>query len=146
MESICILEAQIDDSSGEMMGYAMERLFAAGALDVYYTPVYMKKNRPGVLISVLVLEDHANRCEEILLMETTTIGVRRSIWKRRKLDRRIVTVATSFGEIRIKQALWNGRIVNQAPEYEDVAQASRKHCAPFKVIYWDAMKYGEIEE
>src|SRR5690606_26449516 len=82
-ESITVLEAQLDDSTGETLGYAMERLFEAGALDVYHTPVFMKKNRPGILITVLCKPADADRCEDAMLRETSTFGVRRSEWTRK---------------------------------------------------------------
>ena len=77
-EAVAVLEAQLDDITGEALGYAMDRLFASGALDVFYTPVYMKKNRPGTLLTVLTLPEFADRCEWTLLLETTTLGVRKS--------------------------------------------------------------------
>ncbi len=126
-EEIMVLETQIDDSSGELMGYVMERLFEAGALDVYYTPVYMKKNRPGTLITVLAHSNESRRCEEMLLRESSTFGVRKSVWSRRILDRRFVEMDTRYGKIHIKQAYLGSECVHQSPEYEDVAHAARTH-------------------
>jgi len=134
-ESIYVLEAQLDDMSGEALGYTMEQLFKAGALDVYYSPVFMKKNRPGTLITVLAALDKADHCEDVILTETTTLGVRRSLWTRNILERRFITVETSYGEITVKQAMRDNQIVHEAPEYEDVARAAQLHGVPFYQVY-----------
>lgn len=134
-EQVYIIEAQLDDMTGEAMGYAMERLFAAGALDVYFTPVYMKKNRPGSLLTVLALPEYAEICEDVILRETTTFGVRRSLSKRRILDRHFIVVETVYGPITIKQALAGAKVVRQTPEYDDVAKAARQHGVPFADVY-----------
>ncbi|OMF22234.1 TIGR00299 family protein [Paenibacillus sp. FSL H8-0548] len=134
-ETIVVLEAQVDDSTGETLGFAMERIFEAGALDVYYTPVYMKKNRPGVLITVLCHPANCTRCEEALLAETSTFGVRRSEWQRKALERQWIEVETSYGTIKVKQALDGGRIIRQSPEFEDAAQAARAFGVPLEAVY-----------
>ncbi len=134
-EQVYIIEAQLDDMTGEAMGYAMERLFAVGALDVYFTPVYMKKNRPGSLLTVLALPEYAEICEVVILKETTTFGVRRSLSKRRILDRQYIVVETAYGPITIKQALAGAKVVRQTPEYDDVAKAARQHGVPFADVY-----------
>ncbi|MCM3724823.1 nickel pincer cofactor biosynthesis protein LarC [Neobacillus cucumis] len=139
-ESIFILEAQLDDMTGEGLGYTMERLLAVGALDVFYTPVYMKKNRPGTLITILVSLQLADQCERVLLEETTTLGVRRSMWTRNILDRRFIEVDTPYGPIRVKQAYRDNQMLHQAPEYEDVAKAAREHKVSFQLIYQYVMK------
>lgn len=134
-EDIVVLEAQVDDTTGETLGYAMERMFEAGALDVYYTPVYMKKNRPGVLITVLCHPADQQRCEDTILRETSTFGVRRSMWQRTALERSWITVNTSYGEIRVKQALQGGVIIRQSPEYEDAALAARAKGVSLDAVY-----------
>ncbi|SEN30662.1 nickel pincer cofactor biosynthesis protein LarC [Lihuaxuella thermophila] len=139
-EQVSILEAQMDDITGEALGYAMERLFAAGALDVYYTPVYMKKNRPGILVTVVVSEDQSDLCEELLLKETSTLGVRKSTWTRKALYREMSQVATPYGNIRVKQAYLNGRLIRQTPEYEDVATIAREKEVPFQEVYQAAVR------
>ncbi len=145
-EKIIVLETQVDDMTGEVLGYVMERVFEAGALDVYYTPVYMKKNRPGTLMTVLVHPDQADRCEEILLIQTSTLGVRRSEWTRNILDRRIVSVESRFGTIRVKQAIRGEQVLHQAPEYEDVAQLARQYHVPFLEIYQEACNLANQRE
>ena len=107
-EAIAVLEARLDDITGEALGYAMDRLFASGALDVFYTPVYMKKNRPGTLLTVLTLPESADRCERTLLLETSTLGVRKRgrSGDAPELKRRVVRVETPYGAVRLKQAFW----------------------------------------
>jgi hypothetical protein len=139
-ERVVVLEAQIDDSSGETMGYAMERLLASGALDVYYTPVYMKKNRPGVLATVVCLPEDAAACEATLLAETSTFGVRRSERTRRMLDRKWQTVETPYGRVRVKLGYENGELVQASPEFEDAAQAARLHGVPLQTVYREALR------
>lgn len=139
-ETIVVLEAQVDDSTGETLGYAMEKLFEAGALDVYHTPVYMKKNRPGVLLTVLCHPAKSDYCEETLLTETSTFGVRRSNWQRRALERQWIQVETAYGSINVKQAIDGKRIIRQSPEFEDAAQAARKFGVPLEAVYREVYK------
>jgi uncharacterized protein (TIGR00299 family) protein len=139
-ESIIVLETQLDDMTGEGLGYTMESLFSAGALDVFYTPVYMKKNRPGTLVTVLASLESADRCEHVLLTETTTLGVRRSHWSRKILERRFMMLETPYGQIKVKLALMGNKFLHKAPEYEDVAKAAREHHVPFQEVYQSAMK------
>lgn len=134
-ETIIVLETQVDDSTGESLGFVMERLFEAGALDVYYTPVTMKKNRPGVLLTVLCHPKHSLRCEDVLLLDTTTFGVRRAEMSRSILERRWVNVDTKYGSLKVKQAYDGDRLVKASPEYEDAAQAARKHGVSLQDIY-----------
>lgn len=129
-DEIVQLEANLDDCTGEQIAYAMERLFEAGALDVFHTPVTMKKSRPGVVMSVLAPIEKESECERVLFAETTTFGVRRSVHTRRKLTRRLDTVKTPHGEIRVKVGLLGNDVVRIAPEYEDCAAAARKAGVP----------------
>ncbi|MFD2114875.1 nickel pincer cofactor biosynthesis protein LarC [Paenibacillus yanchengensis] len=135
IETIHILEAQVDDMTGEALGYTMEALFAAGALDVYYTSVYMKKNRPGVLITVLSEQASKEQLEQILFRETTTIGVRSSTWQRTALKRQWIEVQTAFGAIKVKQALQGTQVMKQSPEYEDVHRAAKLHQVTLEEVY-----------
>jgi len=134
-ETILVLETQVDDAPGEALGYAMERLFETGALDVYYTPVYMKKNRPGVLITVLCRPADAAGCEAVLLRDTSTFGVRRSEMKRRALERKWIEVDTPYGRVRVKQAFDGERLIRESPEYEDAARAARDAGIPLETVY-----------
>lgn len=126
--------------TGEALGYVIEKLLAEGALDVYYTPVFMKKNRPGILITVLAHKENDAHLTNILLEETTTLGVRKNTWSRQILDRKQITVNTTFGPIRIKQAIKNGRIIREMPEYEDVKQAAQNYGVAFQEVYQAAIK------
>lgn len=134
-ETIHVLEAQMDDCTAEVCGYVMERLFEAGALDVFFTSVQMKKNRPGTLITVLCLPKQSALLEEMLLVETTTFGVRQSVWTRRILARELVTVETAYGAVRLKIGRLGENVVQASPEYEDVARLARENCVPFLDVY-----------
>ena len=138
-ETVAVLQAQVDDMPGEGLGYLMERILTSGALDAYYTSVYMKKNRPGTLITVLCKEQRADSLEALLLAETTTLGVRRSTWTRRILDRQTIVVQTPYGAVRVKQAYDGERMLHQAPEYEDVAAIARQQGIPFLEVYYSAL-------
>jgi uncharacterized protein (TIGR00299 family) protein len=139
-ETIHVLEAQVDDCSAETNGYVMERLFEAGALDVYFTSVQMKKNRPGTLVSVLCAPADVGRMEEILLRETTTFGVRQSVWTRRALAREFAEVETVYGTVRVKIGSLQGQVLQETPEYEDVARLARLHRVAFREVYRAAMQ------
>ncbi|GGE24479.1 UPF0272 protein [Marinithermofilum abyssi] len=134
-ETIWVLETQVDDMTGEALGHCLDRLFKAGALDVYYTPVYMKKNRPGTLLTVLTTSTAMEACENILFWETSTLGIRRSQWLRRILERKTEKVETPLGSIRIKVAYRNGMVLKAAPEYEDVARLAHLQKLPFREVY-----------
>ncbi|MBW7454636.1 nickel pincer cofactor biosynthesis protein LarC [Paenibacillus sepulcri] len=142
-DSVMVMEAQLDDMTGEALGYTMERLFEAGAVDVFFTPVYMKKNRPATLVTVLAPDAAVPRCEDVLLLETTTLGVRRTKWTRRILKREMALVATAYGPVRIKLAIRESRVFRFSPEYEDVAKAAREHGLPFQDMYKLAVSAGE---
>ncbi len=125
-DQITVLETNVDDASAEMVGHCMERLFEAGALDVYSVPIHMKKSRSGILLTVLCRNDQVDAMERILFAETTTFGVRRYSVQRSKMIRRHETVLTSFGEIRMKVGRRTG-VVTASPEYEDCRAAARQH-------------------
>ncbi|MED4923824.1 nickel pincer cofactor biosynthesis protein LarC [Anoxybacillus geothermalis] len=137
-ETVYILECQLDDMPGEALGYVMDGLFEKGALDVFYTPVFMKKNRPGVLLTVLTSETHVEQCAQFVLKETTTLGIRKDTCVREVLERDVMTVSTSYGNIRVKQAIHKGKVIRQMPEYEDVKKAARTHQAAFLDVYAEA--------
>ncbi|WP_214628321.1 nickel pincer cofactor biosynthesis protein LarC [Paenibacillus agaridevorans] len=139
-ERITVLETQVDDTTGERLGYTMEKLFGAGALDVYYTPVFMKKNRPGVLLTVLCHARDKAACEDILLRETSTFGVRSYEADRRILDRSWVEAETRYGMIKVKQAHDGERLVKSSPEYEDAAKAARKYGVSLEEVYQEVFQ------
>ena len=119
------LETNIDDCSGEQLGYVMDRLMANGARDVFYTPVYMKKNRPAYQLSVLTTEEQIAQMEEIIFSETTTIGIRRQRMERTVLPRRQVTVETPFGDAELKMCTYNGKD-RIYPEYDSLVKIAKK--------------------
>lgn len=135
-----VLECNVDDMSPELVGSLYEQLRAAGALDVFTTPVQMKKQRPGVLLTVLCSEEQRESLLEIIFTESTTFGVREYPVSRSTLQRELVPVETPYGPVHVKMGRWKGRVVTQAPEYEDCVAAAEKHGAPVKVVYEVAMK------
>ena len=124
-DNVVLLETNLDNATGEQLGFAMERLFEAGALDVWHTPIQMKKNRPGVLLSALGPGHLESRLAEVFLRDTPTLGVRVRPVGRYVADRDIVTVETEYGPMRVKRKWLGGEVVSAAPEYEDVAAAVR---------------------
>ena len=133
-EKLMVIETNIDDMSPQILGFVMERAFELGALDCWFTPIQMKKNRPATMISILCEADKKDVLTRLLYTETTTIGVRIKEVKRECLDREIVTVSTEFGDIKVKQASLGGKIVNSMPEYDDVKSAAVEHGVPFKAV------------
>jgi uncharacterized protein (TIGR00299 family) protein len=137
-ETVVVLEANLDDMNPQIYGYFAQCAFDAGALDVYSTPVQMKKNRPGQLITVLCQPELADHLTALLFRETTTLGVRRSNVQRQCLEREIVDVETSFGVVRMKVGRLNGRIMNAAPEYEDCRRIAESRGVPLKEVLAEA--------
>ncbi len=133
-DTICKLEANIDDSTGEMLGYVMEQLFQAGARDVNYIPAFMKKNRPAYQLNAICDEEDVPELEGIIFRETTTIGIRRIQIERSVLERKVCLVNTSLGEAQVKQCSFGGekRIY---PEYESVARLAREHRLSYQQVY-----------
>ena len=139
-ESVSVLEANLDDLNPQVFGYAMDRLLEEGALDVFGMPVQMKKNRPGTLLTVLCKPEDAAKLTQILFAETTTLGVRRREETRVVLARKWVTVATQWGEVRMKVASMNGTITNYAPEYEDCRRIAADRHLPLKSVMQAAVQ------
>ena len=131
---VAVIETNIDDLSPQVYEVVMERLFDAGALDVYLTPIQMKKNRPATLLSVICEPDLIETLSAIIFEETTSIGIRIDTRRRVCLEREIVSVDTDFGPIRVKVARKDGEIANIAPEYEDCKAAAMKHGVAFKRV------------
>jgi uncharacterized protein (DUF111 family) len=123
-DEVLVLETNIDDSTPEVLGYAMERLLERGALDVFYTPVYMKKNRPAAMLTVLCSPRDEEAMEGIIFAETSTIGLRRTLTRRLCMERETATVATAYGLVRVKIARWQG-VTKVSPEYEDLKAMAR---------------------
>ena len=137
VEIVC----EIDDMNPQLFGPLMDRLLAAGALDVFYASVQMKKNRPGTLVTVLAPPALREALSAILFTETTTIGVRYQEMARECLDREVVSVETPLGAIRFKVASRDGRVVNASPEFDDCARIASERTLPIKDVYALAMKH-----
>lgn len=138
LETISVLETQIDDLNPQAIGYVFEALFTAGAVDVFTQPIGMKKSRPGILLTVICHPENLVSCETVLFCETTTLGIRRTTGQRAILQREIQQVETKYGKVRVKVA-WRGQsqdkqITNVQPEYEDCAELARKHNIPWREI------------
>ena len=133
-DEICKLESNIDDCTGEALGYVMERLFEAGARDVHYTPVFMKKNRPAWQLNVICNPKDRERMEEIIFAETTTIGIRRVNMRRTVLDREKVRVGTALGEAEVKVCRFSGK-EKCYPEYDSVKALAQKSGRSFQEVY-----------
>src|SRR5919205_1195201 len=133
-EELLMVETNVDDVSPQVLGYVLERALELGALDCYHTPVQMKKNRPGVLVSVLCRPADAEAMRELLFVETPTLGVRSYAVRRRALERASVTVETEFGTIAVKVARHAGRVLGATPEYEDCRAAALAHNVPLRVV------------
>lgn len=143
-DAIYKLESNMDDCSGEILGYLMERLFESGARDVHYTPVFMKKNRPGWQLNVICRQTDIAELERIIFSETTTIGIRRQKFERTVLPRRQEKVLTPFGEAEVKVCFLDSE-VRYYPEYESIKKLARKGKVPFSVVYnaaWEICKNG----
>ena len=138
-DTIWKLETNLDDCTGEILGYTMERLFAAGARDVHYTPVFMKKNRPGWQLNVICDREKIRELEQIIFAETTTIGIRRVEMQRSVLTRREGTVETPYGPVQTKQC-GAGSQEKIYVEYESAAQAAREKGVPLSEVYRQAHK------
>jgi uncharacterized protein (TIGR00299 family) protein len=133
-ERLVMLETNIDDMSPQIYGHVMEEALRRGALDCYFTPVQMKKNRPGTLISILCEEGARDSLCELLLAETTTLGVRFYEVMRRALERKIIKVETKYGAIDVKVAHLNGRAVKEMPEYEQCRAAAEKYGVALRTV------------
>jgi uncharacterized protein (TIGR00299 family) protein len=139
-DTVTVIETNLDDINAEHLGHFVETVLEAGALDVFHTPIQMKKNRPGVMLTVLCAEADADRFSEMILRETTALGVRRHAADRRKLRREVVTVETPLGQVRVKLGRLNGELVQAAPEYESCRDVAAKAAVPLKAVYAAAQK------
>ena len=133
-QRLWMIETNMDDISPQILGHVMDRAFELGALDCYFTPVQMKKNRPGVLLSVLCESARRAGLNEMLFSETTTLGVRAYEVERHALQRQIVRVETQYGPIDVKVARLNGHVVKEMPEYDQCRQAARAADVPLRVV------------
>lgn len=138
-DKVVEIETNIDDMTAEQMGSAVEKLFSEGALDVFFTPVFMKKNRPGTKLTVLCPPEKKDALVRMMLTHTSTFGVRISYMERSVLDRETAAIDTEFGIIRCKVGKLDGKILKYSPEYEDCKAASEKYGRPVADIYNEAI-------
>lgn len=129
------MEVNLDDISGEWLGFVMDRLFDAGANDVFYIPIYMKKNRPGILLQLLCSTTATEKMKEILLSETTTLGIRYYPITVHRMERNFIKVETEWGAITVKQGIKNGEVFQSSPEYEECRKIAEENGVPLKQVY-----------
>jgi uncharacterized protein (TIGR00299 family) protein len=139
-----LLETNIDDMNPQFYEPLSERLFAAGALDVWLTPATMKKGRPATIVSAIVPADRRDEVERVLFVESTTIGVRATTVSRTRAPRRFETVTTRWGDVRLKLRGWDRRVLGATPEYDDCLELSRVSGAPIREIWAEANRLGEV--
>jgi len=139
-ETISSLEANLDDLNPQVCGYVMDRALEEGALDAFVMPIQMKKNRPGMLLTVLCRPEDAPKLAQLIFTETTTLGVRRREEVRQALARKWVTVSTQWGDVRMKVASLNGTVTNYAPEYEDCRRIAVEQQVPLKSVMQEAVQ------
>jgi len=144
-EEIAVIEANLDDMNPQIYGYFLEKALAAGALDVYTTPVQMKKNRPGTLLTVLCKPQEAKALMSLIFAETTTFGARSYRAQRRVLPREWVNVATDYGDVRVKVSRVNGRILHVAPEFDDCRKLAVEKNVPLQRVIAEAMRNYEAK-
>jgi pyridinium-3,5-bisthiocarboxylic acid mononucleotide nickel chelatase len=133
-DTVVLLECNLDDMTGEALGFTLEQLMAEHALDAWFTPIIMKKGRPATLLSVLCRPEDAARLRQFLLRETTTLGVRWHVCEREIAQRQTDQVETPWGPVRRKIKLLDGEIVRAKPEYEDCARIAREHGIPLQQV------------
>lgn len=139
-DTVAVLESNIDDATPEMLAFFADQMFAVGALDVFFTPIQMKKGRPGVLLGLICPANEADLFAERILRGTSAFGVRKTLCERCKLRREFRTVATPFGEITVKIGLLNGQVIRTAPEYESCRQAATRCAVPISEVYLAAFQ------
>ncbi len=137
-DTVVLIETNIDDMNHEMLGYTMEKLFEKGALDVFFTPIYMKKNRPGIKLTVIAPKGRETELSRTILVETSTIGVRMIEASRLKLPREVITVRTPYGDVKVKVTRIEGQ-VKYAPEYESCRQIALQADIPIREVYESAL-------
>ena len=133
-QTVLVIDTNIDDCSGEILGYLMDKLLKEGALDVFYTSIYMKKNRPGYKLSIICRPDDRTKMESIVFKETTSIGVRYRTEERTVLKREIITIETKFGPVQCKK-VYNGDETYVYPEFESIKELAEKKNVPIKEVY-----------
>ncbi|GMQ59237.1 nickel pincer cofactor biosynthesis protein LarC [Vallitalea sediminicola] len=135
-----MLEINIDDMNSELFGYIEDKLFENGALDVYKTPIIMKKGRPAIKLSVLADSTSLHKIENVLLVETTTLGLRKYTVEKVMLDREFITLSTKYGDIPIKRGILDGKVIKMKPEYEECKRLANENGVPIRTIYDEIYK------
>ena len=143
-DTVTVLETNLDDISPEVLGNFVEKAFTQGALDVFHTPVQMKKNRPGVLLTVLCASNDADHFTELMLQETSAFGVRRTSTERRKLKREVRNVKTSFGEVQVKFGFLNGKAIQAAPEFESCKKVAEQNNVAVRLVFEAAVRAIDV--
>lgn len=134
-DTVTLIETNLDDCRPEILGHLVDQVLELGALDVFHTPIQMKKNRPGVLLSVLCKPEDTDKFRALMLCETTAFGVRSATMDRRKLKRSMEYVETQYGDIQIKKGFWKGEVIHAVPEYESCRLAAQKSKVSVKVVF-----------
>ena len=140
-----LIETNIDDMSGEMLGYVQERLFEMGARDVWFTPIQMKKNRPATMMSVIVAADKEAEAVEVVMRQTSTLGVRVRPLERIEAEREVVRIDTSVGSVAVKLKRLNGSVVSVSPEYEDARLRALEHDLPLQDVFGRIQREAESQ-
>jgi hypothetical protein len=135
-----VIETHIDDMNPEWFGHLMERCFACGALDVTYTPIYMKKNRPATLVTIVATRQQESVLANLLLSESTTFGVRVTPVKRYESERDFIDVNTEWGVVRVKRKWMDGKVIQCSPEYEDCRKIANDYSLPLAEIVQTVIK------
>lgn len=134
------MEVNFDDIPGEWLGHVMDLLLESGANDVYYTPIYMKKNRPGTMLQLLCSQENVDRMKEIVFRETTTLGIRYYPLTVHRLERTFEQVPTEWGPVTVKKGIYGGKAIQWAPEFEDCKRIALQHDIPLKKVYEQVWK------
>jgi uncharacterized protein (TIGR00299 family) protein len=142
-EDLMVIETNIDDMSPQAYELLSERLFHVGALDVWLTPVQMKKGRPAIVVTALATMDGREAIERVLFDNSTTLGVRSYTVSRSAMARQFIIVTTRFGDVRLKLRILDGRVVDATPEYDDCANLARRHERPFMEVWEEARRMGD---
>ena len=143
IDNLTLLETNIDDLSPQILGYVMDRAFEIGALDCWFTPIQMKKNRPAVMLSVLCEPEARSRITDLIYQETSTLGIRVREVERECLEREVISVETAFGSVDVKLARLRGRVVNVMPEYDQVRSRALENNVAFRIVRDAALKSFE---
>lgn len=145
-EGMVLIQANLDDMNPEWCSYVMDRLFEAGANDVYWVPIVMKKGRPGFMLNVLCSDERLGAMEDVIFSETTTLGLRYLRADCHRLGRAFVQVETPWGAITVKTGYYQGKLVQVAPEFKDCEQAALTHGVPLKQVYEEARRAFAVLE